>query len=237
MGERVESVGDGLVARVTRHLAKVRAWQQTPEGRRARARWEREQLAKAREEREQLCTLRGVPDDVEVRRWALDAHAGGPLFDAVREAVAWQRERQESAGGKVPVLRFFSGAPGTGKSSALAWGVATWPKRARYVTADALCRTRGDEPWQEAREVALLALDELGVEAHPERITELLLARWSAGRLTLCGTNLGLDELIERYLRGAGARLFDRLQHQRAWGLRAFVPVSWGSYRGRGAKL
>ena len=32
--------------------------------------------------------------------------------------------------------------------------------------------------------MSLLALDELGIEAHPDRVTELLLRRWSKGLLT-----------------------------------------------------
>lgn len=229
----LEPVGEGLVDVVRRHCERVRAWQQTPEGRAARARWEREQLARARAERAELCTLRGVPEDVEVRRWALDPHPSGELFDAVRESVAWQREREEQSGGRVPALRILLGAPGTGKTCALSWVVSSWPRRARYVTADVLCSAKTDEPWREARDASLLALDELGIEAHPDRVTELLLARWSAGRLTLCGTNLTANEVRERYLRRAGERLFDRLREQHARGLRAFVAATWASYRGK----
>ena len=237
MSDEIEPIGEGLVEVVQRHCARVRAWQQTPEGRAARARWEREQLARARAERADLCTLRGVPEDVEVRRWALDPHPSGELFEAVREAIAWQREREEQSGGRVPALRILAGTTGTGKTCALAWGVATWPRRARYVTADVLCSSKTDEPWREARDASLLALDELGIEAHPDRVTELLLARWSAGRLTLCGTNLTANEVRERYLRRAGERLFDRLREQRARGLRAFVVATWASYRGAGGGL
>lgn len=237
MTDEIESIGEGLVEVVQRHCARVRAWQQTPEGRAARARWEREQLARARAERAELCTLRGVPEDVEVRRWALDPHPSGELFDAIREAIAWQREREEQRGGRVPVLRILAGTTGTGKTSALAWGVATWPRRARYVTADALCSSKTDEPWREARDASLLALDELGIEAHPDRVTELLLARWSAGRLTLCGTNLTSSEIITRYMARAGERLLDRLRAQKASGLRAFVAAHGASFRGAGGGL
>jgi len=214
-----------------RHFARVRAWQKSPDGIKARARFERERLAKTRAERDEFCTLRGVPDDVDVRRWALDPHPSGPLFDAIREAISWQRAQQERCGGLVPVVRFLLGSPGTGKSSALAWAVATWQKRARYVTADDLCRA-ADGAWSEAAAVSLLALDELGIEAHPDRVTELLLKRWSRGSLTLCGSNLTLEELARRYTTTAGSRLLDRLRSQHERGLRPSVVATWGSMRG-----
>lgn len=227
------AIGEGLPlpSVLERHFAKVRAWQQSPEGRRERERFERARLAKARAERDEFCTLRGVPDDVEVRRWALEPHPSGPLFDAIREAIEWQRAQQEERGGLVPVVRFLLGSPGTGKTSALSWAVATWPRRARYVTADELCRA-ADGAWSEAAAVSLLALDELGIEAHPDRVTELLLRRWSKGLLTLCGSNLALDELARRYTTTAGSRLLDRLRSQHERGLRPSVVATWGSMRG-----
>lgn len=214
-----------------RHFAKVREWQKSPEGRKALARWERDKLARQRAEREEFCALRGVPDDVEVRRWALEPHPHGPLFDAIREAIQWQRAQQESRGGLVPVVRLLIGPPGTGKTSAVGWAVTTWPKRARYITADELCRAKEDS-WNDAGDVSLLALDELGIEAHPDRVTELLLRRWSKGRLTLCATNLTLGEFTVRYTSTAGSRLLDRLRDQHARGLRPSVVVTWGSLRG-----
>lgn len=220
-----------LIATIKRTCAKSLAWQKTPEGQRERARFERKQLEKQRAERDEFCTLRGVPDDVEVRRWALEPHPSGPLFDAVREAIAWQREQQERLGGLVPVVRFLLGSPGTGKSSALSWAVSTWPKRARYVTADELCRA-ADGAWNEAASVSLLALDELGIEAHPDRVTELLLRRWAKGLLTLCGSNLELNELAARYTTTAGSRLLDRLRSQHERGLRPSVVATWSSLRG-----
>lgn len=222
-----------LPAVLEKHFARVREWQRTREGVEARARWERAKLAKARAEREELCALRGVPEDIDVRRWALEPHPSGGLFDALREAVAWQREQSEQTGGSVPVVRFLVGAPGTGKTSALAWLVATWPRRARYVTADELCRSP-DPAWSDAASVSLLALDELGIESHPDRVTELLLRRWSRGGLTVCGTNLSLREIQARYAQTAGARLLDRLRSQHARGLRPSVVASWGSLRAGG---
>jgi hypothetical protein len=108
------SEGMPLPEVLERHFAKVRAWQKTPEGIKARARWERSKLEKQRAELEEFCALRGVPDDVEIRRWAMEPHPSGPLFDAVREAIAWQREQQDSRGGSVRTTRLLFGQPGSG---------------------------------------------------------------------------------------------------------------------------
>lgn len=232
------SEGMPLPAVLERHFAKVRAWQQTPEGAKARARWERDKLAQARAEREELCALRGIPSDFEVRKYALDAHPTGSLFDAIREAIQWQREQQEHRGGRVPAMRVLVGPPGTGKTCALAWACGSWPKRALYRTADALSTLKKqDAEWKEVVNVSLLVVDELGIEAYPEVLVELLLARWTAGALTLAASNLSVDEFIARYFARAGERLADRLTQQRARGLRAFVKATWASYRGAEGRL
>jgi len=234
------AIGEGmpLPAVLERHFAKVRAWQKTPEGAKARAKWERDKLAKARAEREELCELRGIPADHEVRSYALDPHPTGELFEAIREAIAWQREQQERRGGLVPAMRVLVGPPGTGKTCALAWACASWPKRALYRTADALSTLKKqDAEWREAVNASLLVVDELGIEAYPEVLVELLLARWTAGALTLCASNLSVDEFIARYFARAGERLADRLTQQRARGLRTFVKATWASYRGAEGRL
>lgn len=232
------SEGMPLPAVLERHFAKVRAWQQTPEGVSARARWEREKLARASAEREELCALRGVPADHEVRRYARDPHPTGALFDAIRESVQWQREQQEQRGGRVPALRVLIGPPGTGKSCALAWACASWPKRARYRTADALSSLKKqDAEWREATSVSLLCVDELGIEPYPEVLVELLLSRWTAGLATFAASNLSVDDFIARYFARAGERLADRLTQQRARGLRTFVKATWASYRGAEGRL
>lgn len=226
-----QKIGEGLLEHIGAHFDRVRHWQQSEDGKLARARWEKQQEEKRRKEHEEILDLRGVPGDKSIRRWAHTRGPAGELFDAVREIRKWQRA-QEADGGKVPAIRIFSGAPGTGKTSALSWAVGAWSRPAKYITADAICRIREEAVWEGARKISLLALDELGIEAHPEKITELLLARWSEGLLTLCGTNLSMNELIDRYMQAAGARLFDRLRGQRASGLRAFILVSGTSYRG-----
>jgi len=220
-----------------RHFAKVRAWQKTPEGAAARARWEREKIARARAEREELAALRGIPGDLEVRRWALEAHPSGPLFDALREAIEWRRAQCASHGGDVAAVRVLLGSPGTGKTSALAWAASSWERRALYRTADAIARTKDETSFQEAAGVSLLVLDELGIESYPDRVTELLLARWTNGGLTLCGSNLSFGEFEARYLAGAGQRLADRLRQQKARGLRTFVKATWASFRGAEGEL
>lgn len=234
------AIGEGmpLPAVLERHFAKVRAWQKTPEGAKARAKWERDKLAQARAEREELCEMRGIPADHEVRRYALDAHPTGELFEAIREAIRWQREQQEHRGGLVPAMRVLVGPPGTGKTCALAWACASWQKRALYRTADALSTLKKqDAEWKEAVNVSLLVIDELGIEAYPEVLVELLLARWTAGSLTLCASNLSVDDFIVRYFARAGERLADRLTQQRSRGLRTFVKATWASYRDAEGRL
>lgn len=234
------AIGEGLPlpSVLERHFAKVRAWQQTPEGQRTRRRWEQEKLEKQQAEREELCALRGVPLDHEVRRYALDTHPHGELFAAIREAIAWQREQQERSGGRVPALRVLVGPPGTGKTCAIAWACASWPKRALYRTADALSSLKKtDAEWREAVNVSLLVIDELGIESYPDVLVELLLARWTAGALTLCASNLSVEDFIARYFARAGERLADRLTQQRSRGLRTFVKATWASYRGAEGRL
>lgn len=238
--ETIPPLGDAEQIRATleRHFAKVRAWQKTPDGARARAKWEKNKLAKARAERQELCEIRGIPTDHEVRRYALDAHPDGALFEAIREAIGWQREQQERTGGRVPAMRALVGPPGTGKTCALAWACASWQRRALYRTADTLCvLKKGDAEWREVVSASLLCIDELGIEAYPEVLVELLLQRWTAGLLTLTASNLSVDEFVARYLRRAGERLADRLTQQRARGLRTFVKATWASHRGAEGKL
>lgn len=240
MSDEVEPISSALesIEAMKRTFARMRQWQNTDAGRRARAKFEREHLERKREELAELATLRGIPVDSDVRRLALSAHPTGELFDAAREAIGWQREEQERRGGSVAVIRIFTGPPGTGKTSALAWVCATWPKRARYQTADAVCEIKRTDPsWKDLAGVSMLALDELGIEAYPDAIVELLLARWSAGLMTLCGTNFTLDMCLERYFKRAGERLADRLKEQRARGLRTFVSATCASYRGKGRDL
>lgn len=230
--------GQVAVEALERMLGRMRQWQRSPDGQKARARFERDALAKARAEREDLCTLRGVPGDLEVRRYALDPHPTGELFDSLREAIAWQREQQEQRGGRVPALRVLVGPPGTGKTSALSWLCASWPKRSLYRTADALASLKRDsQEWREASTVSCLVVDELGIESYPDVLVELLLARWTAGTLTIAASNLSVDEFVIRYLQRAGERLADRLTQQKARGLRTFVKATWASYRSAEGRL
>lgn len=240
MAEEIESIGSALgsIDAMQRAFARVRAWQQTPDGARARARFERDRLAQQRAERDEFATLRGIPADVDVRRHALDPHPTGQLFDAMREAIGWQREESDRRGGRVAAVRVLVGPPGTGKSSALAWVAASWQRRALYRTADALAQLKPhDSEWRDARSVSLLTIDELGIEAHPDLLIELMLARWTNGLMTLCASNLSVDEFIARYFQRAGERLGDRLAQQRAHGLRTFVKATWASYRGAEGRL
>jgi DNA replication protein DnaC len=85
--------------------------------------------------------------------------------------------------------------------------------------------------------VSLLCIDELGIEAYPEVLVELMLQRWTAGLLTLSASNLSVEEFIARYLSRAGERLADRLTQQRHRGLRTFVKATWASYRGAEGRL
>lgn len=224
--------GANAVKVVADAMDRMRKFQRSPEGIKARKRWEQEQVQKQRDARQELCDLRGIPDDFEVRRWALDPHPTGPLFKAISEAIRFKLDRQKELGGVVPVMRFLVGSPGTGKSSALAWAVAEWEQPALFTTADVLCRSKDETLWRDVARVSLLVIDELGIEPTADRITELMLQRWQRGKLTLCGTNLTAKELMDRYMTGAGARLLDRLAHQKANGLAAQVKAIGPSYRG-----
>ena len=232
--DRVDPICDALesVEAMRRAFERIRAWQQTPEGVRARARFERDRLARQQAERESIAALRGIPADHEIRRFALEEHPEGELFDAIREAIAWQRQEQERQGGRVPAMRVLVGPHGTGKSCAIAWACSTWPKRALYRTADSLASLKKqDAEWRDVAHVSLLVVDELGIEPYPDVLVELLLARWTSGLLTLCASNLSVSEFVARYFARAGERLADRLTQQKSRGLRTFVKATRSSYR------
>lgn len=225
--------GANAIAAIERATEAMRRWQKTPAGQRAMKKHERELLEQRRVARQELCNIRGIPLDMAVRRWAYDTHPTGPLFKAVNEAIRWKLDREKELRGPTPAMRFLVGAPGTGKTSALAWAVAEWERSALYVTADVLCRNKDESAWRSAGTVSLLVLDELGVEPHADRITELMLKRYNDGQLTLCGSNLTWGDLMDRYMSGTGARLLDRMAQQKSMGLAPRVKAEGESYRGQ----
>jgi len=204
---------------------------------------------RAREARERralraIADARDLPADDLLRAVALDPDP--EVTDALRHAAevdAWRGRRRLGA------LRVISGPPGIGKSAALAW-CCLWDRPGEARERDALWlhasvvapRTGWSESaaaWERWLRVPMLAIDDLGVETcSPEVVQALILARWDAGLVTLCSTNLGWVEWSARYLGGsAGDRLRDRLRgaqghHGGPGGLRAYVAASGQSLRG-----
>lgn len=226
------------VEAIRRAFSRVRTWQSSPEGQRARERHERERAERAALEIEERATLRGVPRDCDVRRWALEPAPAGDHFTAIAAALDWHKTQEKASRGRVPGVRFLLGPPGTGKTCALAQAVCQSPRRALYRTADAVSSLRRDsDAWQLAASVPLLALDEFGVEVYPDAVVELLLSRWASGLLTIGAGNLAINGFSERYFARAGERLADRIELQRGRGLAAFSVIARRSFRlGEGVK-
>lgn len=220
-------------------FAKLRAAQDSPAG---RAHMEHAaRLAEARRLRDlrELAEIRGVIADADVRAFAFDPHLSGYFPEAVRRATAWRRERMRAARGEhVPVVVFLSGPPGLGKSVALCHRVVQAERSAWYVTAAELAttvRNGHSDPearWRRWERCDVLAVDEAGLEANPEALTGLLLARWSNGGETYVGTNLARRDVAARYFDGAnGPRLVDRLTLQQRRGLAWCVTATGKSLR------
>lgn len=205
--------------------------------------------ARARRSLRALADARDLPADDLLRAVALDPDPQETAaLRLAREVDAWRGRR------RLGVLRVVAGAPGCGKSVALAW-CCLWDRPYEAREREALwlhastitARTGWSESaaqWERWQRVPLLALDDIGVETCATEVVQgLLLARWDAGLVTIASTNLGWAEWRARYLGGsAGDRLSDRLRGAQGHdghdsGLRAYVRADGHSLRGPGAML
>lgn len=185
----------------------------------------------------------GCPVHRATRAVAFDEAVAGPFIDAVDDAID-HAFAESDAIGDAPAMRVLVSGPGAGKSTALVYACA-WHGRpcgslsAVFVRAPTLARTHramhdNRTAWERWLRSDLLCVDELGTEEKPEVITELLLERWDAGRITLCASNLTEIACAERYFSDSfGLRLRDRAAGQTRSGLPLFVTSNEASLRMR----
>jgi DNA replication protein DnaC len=200
-------------------LAKRQNAFETPEQHAIRAPQKAEyQAQRARIQQEQLlmgASQRSVPKQRALMEIVLaDSPAITDSLAHFQNALRW-RASQTTTRGSEPVVRAVSGAPGTGKSCALARVVTRHPRTAVFVDARILSTTlrngwsHNEAQWQTWLEVDLLGLDDLGAEyGDATVISTLLEQRYNAGLATLMTTNLQQAEFAKRYTDG---RLVDRL--------------------------
>ena len=155
-----------------------------------------------------------VPEDEDLRAAVLnDDVPVTPALAAVQGALAWRGHRSRG------LVLAVGGPPGTGKSVALAHALVRVEQSALFVAATTIGATprngfsENDHAWQRWLGVAVLAVDDVGVErGDPEQVAALLWERYDHGRATLVSTNLARQEFAARYLSGEiGRRVADRL--------------------------
>lgn len=217
-------------------LARLRHRLEDPE---VRERIERERQRRAAEREAELrarCDALGIPEAERVREAVLAEQA---LETQAMRALAPLGPRTlhvTRTGNMRPGILMLVGEPGQGKTVAMARAVLHHPRSARLVAASAIADPKVGgfdgravrEAWDRLVRVDLLAIDELGWEAQPQLLVELLLRRFDAGRFTVCASNLDPKTFAERYREQA---LFDRVASQ---GFRADVLLTGPSLR-RGA--
>jgi len=177
---------------------------------------------------ERTANAMGLPGDPNVREPAYDDWL--PESESLRlfrEAWAWRTPRRAAC------IRVVSGAKGIGKTVAAAHVLLrTCGESAVYLAAtwvgprDRRTGFQAQQEWERWCQARAMLLDDLGTEEDPTRITELLLERYNAGRVTFVTCNLTRDDVHKHYYRSAlGDRLFDRLRHAQAedGGLASYV--------------
>ena len=158
-----------------------------------------------------------------------------------KRLVTWIEAHPEPCGSAMVACREFltsgleilvlAGPPGCGKTTAAAWAV-TQHGRALMVDVARLARTNRYDEGQMGRleTVALLVIDDLGMEAVHDRSTfpalvdGLVNARYAGARKTIVTTNLPAAEFRSAY----GERIVDRIRE-----CGRYVEISDPSYRRR----
>ncbi len=122
-------------------------------------------------------------------------------------ALAIDAAYQYARGDERRVCTLLLGSnPGSGKTTAAVRVVLAHVERgstALYVRAPVLPHVRNhatQAAYDRAREVDLLVVDELGMEAESSTITALLLERFDNERVTIGLGNLSQKEMVARYL-------------------------------------
>lgn len=171
------------------------------------------QRARRREENAALVALtrvmneRGIPNHHDLRAlcalptlWAQAANV--PAMRAIAEAEGWMHAR----GDQSPFVLVLSGAPGCGKSCALARWIARSDESAVFVRSTTIASTpRNDwsenrEQWDRWSKTKRLAIDEFGLEESRSigtRLNALLCERHDNGNATIIATNLDEQAVVD----------------------------------------
>jgi DNA replication protein DnaC len=198
-------------------MARLGAWEASPEG--------IDFLARAK-----LAELAEVTEAHAERRRTLLSDARIPeryWFMAVaepHETEAVKALRQEVAG-----LVVLSGAPGCGKTAAVSWWLSRAPG-SKFITAAKLSRISkwGDEV-KELIKATRLGIDDLGVEFADDKgffvslLDDVINERYSRQRPTVITTNMQAPLFSSRYK----GRIVDRVDE-----FCGFTSLSGGSLRG-----
>lgn len=175
-------------------LRKLRPISNEEDARR-RATWQLELDKRRRSELEDAVSRRGIPRD---QRMLSVVYNDKPTRTAMFERVV---NRPWNAPG-MGDLAFVLGGTGTGKTTGVSWMLARHPLSALYVTAPQCCEYRNTATallLDAVRTVNLLGIDELGLEAKPSAIVELIIHRFDNGLITVLLGNLTTEQLGERY--------------------------------------
>lgn len=146
---------------------------------------------------------------------------GLPETAATRAALAAAQWSARASVGRRGCVYILGGERGRGKTVAACRAVLAVCERARFTTAAAVADTpkngwpENRDRWSRWSDADGLVVDALGEESNGHDVslvTDLLMARYSAGALTVCTTNLTSDQVKAVYFSTeTGKSLFHRL--------------------------
>lgn len=163
------------------------------------------------------------------------AGGGGGGTSALRSTLALRAARQFMAQEDKSIL-VLGGTPGSGKTFAASWCCAQVPHSARFIDSHRLARLDRYKEMDDLETVALLVLDDLGIEyldekgAFLSKVDGLVNARYAAELRTVITTNLPWKAESEKkpdFRRRYGERVADRIRE-----VGEFIGITEPSLRG-----